>query len=528
MNILLRSVLENYVDTLTEREFDVPLLCLLLYSGFYDIHYLHGMFEFGKDFIAKKNENGIATQYVFQSKAGNIDLNGWRDLQAQINEMRINYLAHPNYDKSLPLAAIAVVTGRLIGGAALSAQQYNEYCISRSEVGFTVWDKDILIEMILETDPVICKQPKNGEFLEIIGILSKGNGTFNELEKYSRNWMKVDTVGLINKDCLGILLESSLLCHELLKRNRVTLACYTTLMALRAIMFAIHNTDKMPDWADQILHLTKINFMKLANRLKDSMVLFMPSPKLYEHMKGFSGFITYPILCQQTIEILGLLALLQYKTGELSDASDTTDLVETIIKCNPGCSHLISDKFAISLIPPVLSLWIFKRTDTCKTFLYDVGKWLCDRYEDSEFGLASPESDEQEEIERLFGYAYDFISLNRRKESYIATILLDLSIITNMSELYDALINDILAIRIFPCLVVMKNDIHQYLKDGEALFNPNITYPEKWDDLSNELPPHHKEDVGLFDQSGYDWEAIALYSVLRDRYRVSEIYKIIS
>lgn len=523
--MLLRSVLENYVNTLTEREFDVPLLCLLLCNGFYDIHYLHGMFEFGKDFIAKRNDNGVATQYVFQSKAGNIDLNAWRDLQTQINEMRTNYLAHPNYDKSLPLAAIAVVTGRLIGGAALSAQQYNDYCISRGEIGFTVWDKDRLIEMILASDPSICKQPKNGEFFEIIGVLSKGHGNFNELEKYSRNWMKIETAALSNKECLGILLEASLLCHELLKENRITLACYTSLMALRAIMFAIHSIGKMPAWADQILHLTKMNFMKLASRIKASMVRFMPSPKLYNHMKGVSGFITYPVLCQQTIEILGLLALLQYKTGYISDASDTTDVIEMIIKCNPGCAHLISDKFAVSLISPILSLKVFKRTDTCEAFIHDVGKWLCDRYEDSEFGLASSESNEQEELERLLGYAYDFIPLNKRRESFIATVLLDLAIVTNMSNLYKVLINDILALGIFPCLVIMRDDVQQYLKDGQVSFNPNITYSENEDDSYDELPLHHKENIGFFTRAGYEWEAIALYSVLRDRYRVADINK---
>src|SRR5277367_2174768 len=50
---VLRDVVAGFLDTVTEREFDAPLIALLAARGFRDVHFLHGAFEFGKDVIAK-------------------------------------------------------------------------------------------------------------------------------------------------------------------------------------------------------------------------------------------------------------------------------------------------------------------------------------------------------------------------------------------------------------------------------------------------------------------------------------------
>jgi hypothetical protein len=40
----------------TQREFDAPLLAVLSSQGYYDLHFIHGAFEFGKDLIAKGHD----------------------------------------------------------------------------------------------------------------------------------------------------------------------------------------------------------------------------------------------------------------------------------------------------------------------------------------------------------------------------------------------------------------------------------------------------------------------------------------
>jgi len=72
---MLENVLGNYLDSLDgkEREFDAPFIALLRANSFSDIHFTHGQYEFGKDFIAKGyDDEGVWCQFVFQTKGGEL------------------------------------------------------------------------------------------------------------------------------------------------------------------------------------------------------------------------------------------------------------------------------------------------------------------------------------------------------------------------------------------------------------------------------------------------------------------------
>ena len=63
---MIADVVGSYLDSLEEREFDGPFMALLRSLGFRDIHFLHGSFEFGKDFIAKRDDQSGPTQLSFR------------------------------------------------------------------------------------------------------------------------------------------------------------------------------------------------------------------------------------------------------------------------------------------------------------------------------------------------------------------------------------------------------------------------------------------------------------------------------
>ena len=65
---MLDAAVANFVDSLTEREFDAPFMALLRAEQYFDVHRTHGSFEFGKDFIAKKYVDGVELQYVFSRR----------------------------------------------------------------------------------------------------------------------------------------------------------------------------------------------------------------------------------------------------------------------------------------------------------------------------------------------------------------------------------------------------------------------------------------------------------------------------
>lgn len=64
----LHDVLDAYLAAVTEREFDAPFIGYLTAAGFTDIHQLHGAYEFGKDFIGRRD----GRQWAFQTKAGDL------------------------------------------------------------------------------------------------------------------------------------------------------------------------------------------------------------------------------------------------------------------------------------------------------------------------------------------------------------------------------------------------------------------------------------------------------------------------
>src|SRR5260370_4317995 len=145
---MLADAIGNYISSLTEREFDAPFIALLRLRGFTDIHFLHGPFEFGKDFIAKRAEDGEEHQYAFQTKAGDIGMFEWNQCRGQIDLLRTDALAHPNFNKALNRRAIFVTTGRLIGGAGLAAQEYAQHLQTLGEAQFSTWDRDTLVELL--------------------------------------------------------------------------------------------------------------------------------------------------------------------------------------------------------------------------------------------------------------------------------------------------------------------------------------------------------------------------------------------
>jgi hypothetical protein len=83
------ATLEHFLDHVSEPEFDAPFIALLLKLGFGDVHYLHGQYEFRKDF-ARAIESGRQVQYIFQSKAGDLNQGDWSKGTPQLDLLRTN------------------------------------------------------------------------------------------------------------------------------------------------------------------------------------------------------------------------------------------------------------------------------------------------------------------------------------------------------------------------------------------------------------------------------------------------------
>lgn len=143
--MFLADAVAAYVESLTERELDAPLIALLGRLGFDNVHLVHGAYEFGKDFVAQRTEDGVRYQYCLQSKAGNLGAGDWRAVRQQVDAMRTGTVAHPDFDPGLERRLVVVTNGRLTGGAPVEAQDYNAHHRARGEAIAEFWDADVLV-----------------------------------------------------------------------------------------------------------------------------------------------------------------------------------------------------------------------------------------------------------------------------------------------------------------------------------------------------------------------------------------------
>jgi hypothetical protein len=266
---MLRAVVENFLKSLTEREFDGPLLAILASEGFFDVHFLHGQFEFGKDVIAKKTnaETGVVHQYSIQSKAGDLGMPEWRAVRPQLEECEYNTTSHPAFDESLPRVAVLVTTGHLKGAAAPEAQQFRSNCQSRGLADVEFWEDQTLLGWLCN-DPTLglTAATVQNELLTLVSSINSGDVTEPELERFSRRWLAGEPA---ESRLSQASIETSIICMLLRNTRRLDLASLMSLHLYRAAWQSIPGSV-----ADSALRL----FAGYATELLDQVEPLLEDP----------------------------------------------------------------------------------------------------------------------------------------------------------------------------------------------------------------------------------------------------------
>lgn len=514
---MLADVLGNFLDAVAEREFAAPLMELLRVRGFSDIHFVHGSFEFGKDLIAKHDGNGHLEQWAFQSKAGDLNLGEWNRLRGQLESLRTNAIAHPSFDSSAPRRPVLVTTGRLVGGAAADAQQWAEYLRARGEAPVEIWDRERLIEYLSPEVAMAGATPAS--LLAFLGRLETQVIDDRDIERFSREWLTGERTRLLAAGFQAILIANRFAASE-----RLDLACVSALCLLRAACAKCHGLPaNAPEWSTA--RIARRMFSDFAGRLWDRCVAETLDPRemIVSHELP-TAFITYPVRCCRIVELLGLFGLLNAAIGKREEAERVTAYLEQFIAKHPGASHPISDRWAVSVVPPSLLLIRAGRSDAVMKWLTAVTRWVADRIQKGS-GLSAADSTPQAEIEQLLGPALEHLQVTDRKESYLSSVLLDLAALLRKPEFYDLVINEVLAVRAVPTITTCNDDVHQYLPAGPNItVEPNPPYARNWEPTDGwTVAPHHRAepDRRALDVIDRSWELLAISSVLRDRHFLS-------
>lgn len=517
---MIENVVEDFLDSVGEREFDPAFLALLRAHKFRDVHFLHGAFEFGKDFIAKRDGGEGPVQLAFQSKAGDLNLGDWRSLRTQLDETRRNALGHPNFDSDLPRRAVVVLTGRLVGGAALEAQEYRRYLEEEAETSFEIWDRERLIELIVNApEAALAGTPAEARFLAILGGVGKGTADQKGLEEYSRDWI---SGGCGTASHLRAAFQLNILAERLHRADRRDLAAYLCLTFVRAIWADCHGVDPLDEHAVELADAAADLFEYYVEDLIGDWDEGWVDPRKFvdAHVEPLP-LVTYPVRCLRFLELVALWTWRQIEKGNECDRE--VELIQRIATDHPGSIRPISDRFAVSLVPVLLTMALGS-CEPLNDYIRAITKWVCDQYE-SGWGIASHDASPLEEIEYLLGSPLESIEREKRGESYVCSVLADICSILELRDTLDDVINEFLAVGALPQIVEAADTSGQYLRRSPDLrWEVNVPYQIPAAEQSWESAPHHSRNTDYYlARVGRSWDHLAVSAVLRDRHFVSTL-----
>jgi hypothetical protein len=462
----LHELASLFLERVSEREFDAALLALLVHNGFYDLHFTHGAFEFGKDVIAKKadQKTGAVSQYAIQSKGGDIGLSEWRGIRPQMLEAASNTLAHPNFDPNLPRIAVLATTGRLKGGAILEAQETKRNVAAGFDVEVQFWDNETFTDW-LTLDPTLSLHNQSSSFYDVLHSVQRGTITEPELEMYTRNWLPNPPEA---NDLHSATIELCILSEELRATGRVDLAALTSLHLLRGA-WAHAEGGARPELGETAIGL----FLEHAqNILKATQPLLDDPLSLARQAASTMGLLTYPVMTLRISEILALATLAVDLEPSLGDGWDVLphEAVATLASSHPGTARPVSDDFGASVLIVTTALM---RMDSAlaRRYTRQCAQWVLDRHdpEHAGLGLAGISEDARTATERLIGGSLTFTQVDRRTSSYLATVLLDLAVACQDAELLEAMRQNFDALEVVPCATRAEDKRAFWKRGGTAV-----------------------------------------------------------
>jgi hypothetical protein len=112
------------------------------------------------------------------------------------------------------------------------------------------------------------------------------------------------------------------------------------------------------------------------------------------------------------------------------------------------------------------------------------------------------------------------VDIRRRPESFIASVLLDLTAALGLIGAYDLINNDLVAVDIYPQVVECDDDASIYRDTLEGVYLELwMRYDESYATFEGwECAPHHRRSTPCYlERIGRNWDLLAVCSVMRDR-----------
>jgi hypothetical protein len=524
---MLRNVLEDYLSSVKEREFYYPLTALLHAMGYYDIHITDGGSEIGKDFIAKRVEDGTTYQYVIQAKKGDINQAEYRKIQQQLLEALIlKNLAHPQLDLNLDQRTILVTTGELKDNAIIEFREFNSTLVNKyktEEVEF--WGKNTLIEFSEKYGLTgVHRTTASGlrgfaQFYLTYSKAMQGNLSDREIEEFSRLWL--DESLDYKKRILRASIEADIIATKLIEGGHLYEAITTYLSLARVIMQVMYENED-PDVVEILEEIINDKILvfcrQFFNELKAGWEEEEKSLLRLLFNNSYMPMLHYLVWCARVLETASLYFFL---TDKQEERDEIIAFISEFIEKEEGCGHIPGDRYATSLVWATLALAGVGKADKATDLIKRSVVWLGDRVEKGH-GIARYDADEKEETYTLLGYPFDFVKVDKNRSSYLATIASDLAAFLGDKGFYSDVVNDLAACEIaysywqFPDTKAILT-----IDTEECRTYPNIPYQftlTNFEDYEYAEHIKHEPDSYQITQRGGLKSLILLSVLLKDRY----------
>lgn len=511
----LADAVVGYLDRLKcERDFDATFIALLRNQGFFDIHCIHGAFEFGKDFIAKRSEKGQLLQYAFQSKLGDVGKSEWQqDIRPQCDTMADNELGHPQFDTSLPRRDVVIFTGNFKKGsqAAILAQQYAQSRSKRSYHSVEYWTRSTIVDLLCTTDGLAVYADLQGLF-GYLDSADKGVIRVDETESWTSRWANFKDPG----DLWRAFLEASLL-QQLL--NTKNLGFHRTAVSYgltRAV--AVAGVTKLAT-AD-VSTASALCLKTLRDEADRILKWFNAIPPEYRD-RALPGVEPFSILSLGP-KLFRWLELISLWTLTINPGDSNRETARQFLRFVTGLGCVqrpLSDRYAVSILSTALAL--DAAGEEVIPWLQAIVVWLCERYEGGELGIAGPRSSTEDELWRTVGVAYDHPDVKPRKDSVLAAAILDACSILGLKQLYDDAMNDFLAVSLVPTRLIPDEAPGEFFTGTSGCVTSPGDYSENWIGKGGwRNSTMHKQAAipRWFDDNDATWIGLALSFLLRDRW----------
>ena len=145
---MIERVIENWLDNSTEREYEFGFSQVLVSKRYKIVSKSsHGPGEHGKDLVCAD----LAGHYhAFQLKTGNINLEHWRRIRGEIEELVVLPIEHPNVPPASQFTPYLVTNGQISSDVRHQIVQFNALWMGRSGRQLELIERGPLLQDFLE------------------------------------------------------------------------------------------------------------------------------------------------------------------------------------------------------------------------------------------------------------------------------------------------------------------------------------------------------------------------------------------